>query len=152
MQVETLKDILHRTNECHQQLADCMKHCANEQLNERAKLLLNYLSDHEQKLSSVLQAFETSADKNALNTWFYEYIDKSPLKSHVTCDKPFAEMSTQEIIGEIEAQHQQIIALYRYLIGRAEIPSAIELLNQLTELEEHEAMRMTHSANHLEDI
>ena len=152
MQIETLKDVIQWTKDFHQRLATCMAHCANEQLNERGSFLLNYLADHEQKLSSVLQAFEDSADLKALNTWCYEYLDKTPIKPHVTCDKPFAEMTTEEIIGEIEAQHQQIIALYRYLVGRADIPSAIELLEQLATLEEHEAMRMAHGANRLEDL
>jgi len=152
MQVENLRDILHWTKEFHQHLADCMKNCASQQLNERAKMLLDYLSEHEYKLSSLLESFEASADQNALNTWVYEYLDKSPIKGHEKCDKPFAEMTTEEIIGEIEDQHQQVIALYRYLIGRAEIPSAIELLEQLASLEEHEAMQMTHGANRLEDL
>ena len=106
MQVETLKDIMLWTQEFHQTLASCMEHCANHQLNERAKLLLDYLSEHERKLSSVLQALETSANQNALNAWCYEYMDKSPISPHITCEKAFAEMTTEEIIGEVEAQHQ----------------------------------------------
>ncbi|GAB1259700.1 ATPase [Teredinibacter haidensis] len=152
MQIETLRDVLQWTGDYHRYLAECTRHCANQQLNQRAQLLLNYLSEHEKTLSTVLDAYEATADPHALNTWCYEFFEKAPVKPHYHCDKPFAEMDTQEIIEAIENQHQQLIALYQYLVGRADIPSAIELLEQLTALEEHEAMRMAHEANRLEDF
>jgi hypothetical protein len=152
MEIETLKDVLQWTKDYHQKLADCMQHCADEQHSERSKLLLQYLAKHEHKLATVIEGFQTTGNEHALNTWCYEYFDKSPIDVHRQCDKPFAQMSTQEIIAAIEDMHQQLVFLYRYLSGRADIPSAIELLEQLTALEEHEAMQMVHAGNRLEDI
>jgi len=152
MQVETLKDVLNWTREFHQHLASCMQHCATQNESERAKLLLDYLSDHEQKLVEVLDGFLDSADEKALSTWCYEYLDKHPIVHHEKCDKPFAEMSADEIITEITRQHGQIIELYRYLRGRDAALSWQELLDQLVSLEEHEAMRMSQAANRLHDL
>ena len=56
------------------------------------------------------------------------------------------------IIAETLSQHEQVIELYRYLHSRADMPEAIELLSQLLDLEEHEAMQMSHSANRLQDM
>lgn len=47
MQIETLRDVLQWTGDYHRHLAECTRHCANQQLNERAQLLLGYLSEHE---------------------------------------------------------------------------------------------------------
>ena len=152
MQVETLRDVLNWTREHHQHLASCMQHCADENESERAKLLLDYLSDHEQKLVEVLDGFRETADSKALDTWCYEYLDKHPIVRHGKCDKPFAEMTADEIITEISHQHGQIIELYRYLRGRDAALSWQELLDQLVSLEEHESMQMVQAANRLHDL
>lgn len=152
MQVETLKDVLNWTREFHQHLASCMRHCSGENESERAKLLLDYLSDHEQKLVEVLDGFLDSADEKALGTWCYEYLDKHPIVRHDKCDKPFAQMNADEIITEITHQHGQVIELYRYLRNRDAALSWQELLDQLLSLEEHDAMRMSQAANRLHDL
>jgi len=152
MQVETLKDVLNWTREFHQHLANCMHHCASQNESKRAKLLLDYLADHEQKLVEVLDGYLETADAKALNTWCLEYLDKNPIVRHELCDKPFAQMNADEIITEITHQHEQVIELYRYLRGRDAAPSYRELLDQLLSLEEHEAMRMSKAAKHLDDL
>ena len=89
MQVETLNDVMKWTREAHQYLANCMQHCAGKNEGARAKLLLGYLADHEQKLVKVLDEFEKTASANALNTWCVEYLHKHPITRHEKCEKPF---------------------------------------------------------------
>lgn len=152
MQIETLKDVIQWTQLYHQKLSKCMQECKTKQTDERAQLLLDYLIEHEEKISSMLPLFEAKADKNTLDTWCIEYIDKSPINPYTACNLSFANLSTQEIITEIETQHNHIIELYRYLIGRASIPSYIELMTELVSMEEHEAKNMMQGANRLEDL
>lgn len=152
MQIETLNDVLDWTLNFHQHLSKCLEHCSSTQESERAKLLLQYLASHEKKLSNVIEDFQQTASSSALNTWCYEYLEKYPLDRHTRCSKPFAELSSKEIIKQVEDFHAPVIALYRYLRSRADAPSAHELLDQLTSIEEHEAMQMAHGANRLEDL
>lgn len=121
-------------------------------MDERARMILAYLSDHEKALTKVVSGFETSGDEHALNTWCYEYVAKHPIVRHAHCDAPFAELDATQIMEVIVDQHQQVIELYRYLASRADIPSAKELMESLRSLEEHEMMRMTQSANRFEDL
>ncbi|PCI21903.1 MAG: ATPase [Piscirickettsiaceae bacterium] len=152
MKVRNLKDIINWTRESHQSLANCMKRCVNENENSRARLLLNYLIEHEQKLSNVLVEFNKSGNEKALNTWCVEYLDKSPVILRSDNDRPFAQMEADEIMGTISRHHHQIIELYNYLLGQADIPEAQDLLEQLVSLEEHEVMRMAQAANRLSDL
>ncbi len=152
MQVETLRDVLHWTKGFHQHLSQCLSHCAENNINERARMILAYLSDHEKHLTDVVNGFEKSGEEHALNTWFYEYVQKHPIVQHVHCDKPFAELDATQIMAVIVEQHQQVIELYRDLASRADIPSSRELLEGLSSLEEHEMMRMSQSANRFEDM
>lgn len=152
MQIETLKDVLHWTTEFHQHLSKCLLHCADKNESDRAKMLLGYLAEHEEKLAHVVDQFEKTGDSHALNTWGYEYLNKHPIVQHQHCDAPFAELDTMQIMAVIVEQQQQVIELYRDLFARADIPSARELLENLKSLEEHEAMLMSQGANRLDDL
>lgn len=152
MQIGTLKDVLHWTREFHQHLSQCLSHCADKNMDERARMILAYLSDHEKALTKVVSGFETSGDEHALNTWCYEYVAKHPIVRHAHCDAPFAELDAMQIMEVIIDQHQQVIELYRYLTSRVDIPSAKELMESLESLEKHEMMRMAQSANRFGDM
>jgi hypothetical protein len=152
MKVETLGEVIHWAREYHQVLGDCLQHCSEHALIERGQMLLQYLADHETRLSDVLQGFEQSGDTKALNTWCYDYLEHYPIEPHSDCDRPFAELSTHQIMQRLEQEHSQIIALYKHLRERVEAPSATELVDQLISLEVHEAMRASQSANRLEDL
>jgi hypothetical protein len=55
---------------------------------------------------------------------------------HPDCDKAYAELSTQEIMQQVEHQHAQIIALYKHLRGHVETPTAQDFMDQLISLEQ----------------
>lgn len=152
MQVQNLKDVLRSTKKFHQHLSQCLSDCADENMDQRARMILEYLSGHEKILAKVIAGFEASGDAHALNTWFYQYVDKQPIVQNVHSDAPFANLNVEQIIEVVVDQHQQIIDLYRYLLSHAEIPSAKELLSSLCSLEEHEIKLMVHSANRSQDM
>jgi len=152
MKVETLKDVLQWTQKFHQYLSSCLQHCAAENINERSRLLLNYLSQHEHHLEKLVEEAANNASSNALNTWCQQYIDKHPIAIHQKCEEAYSSMSTVEISQVIFEQHRQLMELYRYLYSQAGAPSAIALIATLIELEEHEAMQMAKGANSLEDL
>ena len=152
MQIETLNDVLKWTQKFHHELSACMQHCGEKNKNERSKLLLKYLSTHEKRLENIIESFSKHAEISALNTWCIEYLHKNPMIEHKHCSEPFAKLSSREIAEVIMNQHEQLVALYRYLRSRAEVLSTIELLEQLVELEENTAMQMAQGTNLIEDM
>lgn len=64
----------------------------------------------------------------------------------------FDKLDIQSLMARIIDQHNQVIELYRYLHAQEGAPSAKELLQNLIELEEHEAMQMALGSNRLNDI
>jgi tRNA A37 N6-isopentenylltransferase MiaA len=152
MEIETLRDVLEWTQQVHQHLSACLHHCSSENQQQRAVLLLNYLSDHEKRLSKLLKKTEETADPKALKTWCYEYFEKNPVVTHKHCEKPFADMNPEEIINEVMSLHEQVIDVYRQLNDQFETPSATRLIEALLQLEQHEAMRIAHGSNRLQDI
>lgn len=152
MQAEKLGDVLNWTIDFHQQLSSCLSDCAKVNENERARLLLDYLAQHEQSLTEIIAKFKIIASSNALNTWCYEYLDKHPIMKHKHGDVTFANLNTLQITEIVMHMHQQVITLYRDLTAQIVVNSAHELLEELLSVEEHEVMRMSQSANRLEDI
>ncbi|MCX4186932.1 ATPase [Methylophaga sp. OBS4] len=152
MQVESIKDILEWTVHFHHELAACLKDCTDKNENARAKLLLGYLATHEKTLENMVAEFERTANLNALNTWCYEYLDKHPVIKHKHSDVPFSKLDTKQIMETVTQLHEQVIDLYQDLYDRAPVESEKELLKQLLDVEDHEAMRISQSANRLEDL
>ncbi|WP_334078617.1 ATPase [Microbulbifer sp. M83] len=152
MQVETLEDVLDWTTALHRNLSGCLADCAKANDDKRASMLLDYLAEHEQRLSGLVDQFEVGAETKALNTWCYDYMDKHPILHSTRCDVPFQDMDAKEIMDVVSGQHQQVIDLYRYLHARADIDATRDLMEKLKSLEEHEAMQMTQAANRLLDL
>lgn len=152
MTVETIKDILELTRRLHSNLADKLQRAAKGIQQEKLRMLLDYLSQHEQELSRILALSEKDAEKAALQTWCAEYFDKHPFKLETWSSLDFANMNTGEVMRSLLTVHDEIIDLYRYLSTRAEVSSTEELLTGLLALEQHEIMRMIRDTEKLEDL
>ena len=61
-------------------------------------------------------------------------------------------MSFEDIAREVFQFHDQVMDLYDSLIGKAEIPEAKSLLEDLLALEEHEAMRLASQIGRMQDL
>ncbi|GAB3114895.1 ATPase [Aestuariicella hydrocarbonica] len=152
MEIETLRDVLDWTRKFHEKLSQCLSNSVDKNSDERARMVMAYLADHEQALAKVIRGFESTGDEDALNTWFNEYVNKTPVLQKVHSKTPFANLNASQIMEVVADQHQQAIELYRYLARRADIDSAQEMLEALLSLEEHEIMRMTQSTNRFSDM
>ena len=152
MVVETLEDVLHWTRAVHRNLADCLEHCADEARGERVKMLMGYLSAHERELDRALALSEEDASRGALDTWVYDYVDKAPVKPHQVCAGAFRDKSTEEVLADVMQLHEQIVGLYQYLQGRAEVPSTQSLIDGLLALEQQQARLLVTQAHRLDDL
>lgn len=142
MEIKTFEDLIEWVRKLHAHLAISMKSSAESNGNEQARALLIYLSDHEQELTRITEEFERQADAKALKTRLYDYIEHKPIKRGPRPDTHYANMSYDEICAEIFHFHDEVIALYKALASKAEIPEAKALMEELQEMEEHEAMRL----------
>jgi rubrerythrin len=140
MKVETLQDIVQWTRDMHEHLSECFKKASDEQEKTRAQSLLKYLSEHENSLAKALDRIEREADPQALRAGVSEYLDRTPIDPERTCVAPYEEMDVDEISAAIVDTHNQFIDLYRYLAGRADIPEARDLAEDLLAMEEQESI------------
>lgn len=149
---QSLDEVLTKTREFHANLAKSLDIPSNGNVDPRAELLVNYLKDHELKLSKALKTLQSSANKKDLNTWFYEYAKPENILRCKPSHKPFSRMTTDEIMEEVSNQHQQVIEIFRYMYGRAGGTNTGELLRELIELEQTETNMMMYEGARVEEI
>lgn len=152
MKIETLKDVLHWTAELHRRLSQYLEEYGAQMHDERAGLLIDFLKKHETELAGLVSRFEATADDKALRSWCYEYFEKNPQWLQPVAELDFDTRDIESLMARIIEQHNRVIELYRYLHAQEGAPSAKELLQNLIELERHEAMLMAMGSNRLQDI
>ncbi|AXS83395.1 MULTISPECIES: ATPase [Marinobacter] len=152
MEIKTFEDLIDWTRQLHAYLARCLHDSASLNKDERASALLDYLSSHESLLERAVSEFEKQADPKAMKTRLYDYLNHRPIKASEVPDTHYAGMSFTDIAREVFQFHDQVMDLYESLIGKAEIPEAKSLLEDLLALEEHEAMRLASQISRMEDL
>jgi len=152
MDIKTFSDLIEWSRKLHEALAGCLSHCAALHDDEHATLLLEYLASHETDMMSMVAGFERQADPKAARTYVYDYVTHDPITAHLVCDDHYAKLNTDAISAEVFAFHQEIISLYRSLIGKAEIPEAAELVQLLLDMEENETKRLVRQVQRMKDV
>lgn len=152
MEIKTFEDLIDWTRQLHAHLAKSLQASAAKNTNERASALLDYVASHESLLEQAVAEYEKQADPKAMKTRLYDYANHRPIESHRTCDTHYADLDFASIEREIFDFHDQVMDLYDALIGKAEIPEAKSLLEDLKALEEHEAMRLARQIGRMDDM
>lgn len=152
MQIKTLSELIEWTRTLHEKLATCLAHCALRHTDERVSLLLEYLASHEATMAKMVAEFSQQADQKAANTLVYDYIPHNPVTTHLLCDEHYTNMAAAEINAEVFEFHEEINDLYRTLLNTAVIPEAMELMQQLLDMEEHETKRLVRQVARMDDL
>jgi len=151
MQVKTIKEVYDWTVLFHTQMAANF-HSVKPILDERNAMLVDYYLNYEKKLAEDLVGFKAITEINTLDTFCYEYFASNPeliTFNDISKDKQLDEKTIQDYLS---SQHQKVIALYDYLLERAETQNAQEKLAQLLELEKQGLKQMMQSTNRHMDM
>ncbi|HLV76472.1 MAG TPA: ATPase [Marinobacter sp.] len=152
MEIKTFADLIDWTRQLHGHLARCLQQSASRNPDERASLLLEYLSRHEAILEKGVAEYERQADSRALETRLYDYGVHKPIKTDQSCDTRYDSLDFDGVAREIFQVHKQVCELYDNLITKAEIREAKTLLEDLLAMHEHEAMRLSGQIGRINDL
>lgn len=153
MKVETIGQFIHWTHVYHEQLARCMLHCASQNSDPRATMLLQYIARHETELATILQAYLTTQFDNAINSWVYEYFQKSPLSAHEhDCQGEYIPLDSHQVLDIYIQKSNHVIHFYKMLSEKANQTSGHALLVDLTNLQEQHIRQVVQGANRMDDM
>ncbi|MBK1886303.1 MULTISPECIES: ATPase [unclassified Marinobacter] len=152
MEIKTFEDLIDWTRQLHAHLARCLHDAAEKHSNERASALMDYVASHETLLAKAVAEFEKQADPKVLKTRLYDYQTHKPFTPGAACDPRLTTMSFDDIAKEVFTFHDEIMELYKTLIGKAEIEGAKTLLEDLLSLEQHHAMQLSSQIGRMNDL
>lgn len=151
MNIERCEDLIDWTHRAHSQLAECMAEGAKDRSDSLAKMLLDYLAQHEQELARTIARIKEHADPAALQAPLHDAVQRDVLALDFDSET-YTQMSVDAISLEVFAIHNRIIDLYRSLEKRAGLRKASTLLGDMLQLEEHETMRLAHQVNRMHEM
>lgn len=152
MSIESAKSLIEWSRNLHARLAASMGLAQKTHGDERARELLGYLRQHELRLVELVARFEKRADPKALQTRIQDYEAHSKVDIEEISRQPFDTMSYDEIADAIFDAHNQVIALYEFLLSRAPIPEEVELLEELLNTQRHETQQIAQQVNRGRDM
>lgn len=131
MEPKTLDTILEETEAFNQRLVNHLRDSRDRCKNERERMLLDFITDHEHWLSSSLAGLDRQQSDSALNTWYYEYTDRHAVLFSRPEEIPFDTMSYDEICETIRNINNDIIDLFEHLKERSESKDSEDALAEL---------------------
>ncbi|WP_027721746.1 hypothetical protein [Maridesulfovibrio zosterae] len=149
--VQTAKDVIDQVKAFHRKLGDFYQNLSDKVEKERVKILLEYMSRHQDNLAAILEEYEADLSENILNTWFM-YVNKE-------CDlTPFfnanlgPDMTAQQIIKVAVELDQCLLETYEAMLHK-EVPDEVTKVFQgLLEMEKKEKNKMAKNALKIETM
>ncbi len=140
---EQVKDVLDSTRAVHERAQIYFEHLAERSAQPRAKLLLDYLSNHEQQLAHAISAFEAEADEATLRTWVNSTSAVTHLVETLNWDEVNKQSASCDDLTALALDiDNRVIEVYEDLAGRAEPAWLQEVFRSLLQMEQQEEKQM----------
>lgn len=151
MQTETYDYLLQWTGDLHAIIADRLEEAMTPETDQRTRWLMEYIAGHERELAATVRRYREQAAEAASRTWLYEHIGEDvPPNSRWVLH--FDGMDAEQISARVFELHGQLIEVYTSMKGRAPIPAAEELMDNMLTLEEGATRRLAEQCGRLNEL
>jgi rubrerythrin len=151
MGCEQTRDILAGAEAFHRQIGEYYHQMSDQAEKPRIKMLLDYLSRHEEQLADSLADYEQNASAAVMDTWFQSKhkLDVCAILKDV---KISPEMSVDDVIDLGLKLDDCLITMYRDLAENAHSEDVRTVFQNLLDMEEEEKRQLTRNAMRVTDI
>ena len=148
---EQVKDVLDYGQKIHADLQSFYRSINDEKQQTRVKMLLDFLSRHEQHREKALADFEGEAKKHILDTWL-QYKPSIDIEKLIGDQSIQPNMPIDEVTKIAVDFDNALIELYRETAAAIDVPQVKKLFENLLEMENNEKLRFVRDAGLLNDI
>jgi len=137
MSFETTRDILDHAKTFHRRLSDVYTKLGERSDKEKIKVLLTYMSRHQEHVAECLAELEAASAREIMDTWF----KFTPTMKHEKCFECInidANMSTAEIIDTTLRVDACLVSFYEQAASHAVSQGVRDLFSKLLEMEKKE--------------
>ncbi|QEG33900.1 hypothetical protein [Bythopirellula goksoeyrii] len=147
MASEQVKSVLDNTRSFHRCAKEMYSRLAKDCEEQRASMLLDYLSEHEARLEDAITQTEADVSAKVLNTW----VQSSESSTHlIQCQELQAtsqsKASFDDLVELALKLDDQVIAVYQDLAQRAEPAWLQDVFESLLEMEQAEEKQLAKQA------
>ena len=146
MRFEKVRDVLDHAREFHHQVSACYQRLARQAANKRVRLMLEYMSQHEQGLENGLAKFTADSPANLLDAWFKFTHDESTLNALRQEAEFGPDMTLDDAVNLAMQFDNCLLNLYLEMARAAESTAINELFVSLLELEKAEKLKVARNA------
>ena len=155
MSVEQTRGILDHAREFHEQVAEYYHRMADVAQRPRVRLLLDYMSAHEQRQAQALATYEDTAPAKILNTWLQSSGNTDAMQA-VRDEYSQLRVAPSSDVDEVVAVglrlSECLLVVYRDLAARAEPASVRDVFQNLLRMEEKAQQQFSRDAGRLSDL
>ncbi|CAM3568591.1 2-hydroxyacyl-CoA dehydratase [Halomonas lysinitropha] len=153
MRFHQVKELVAWAADYHRRLAAQYDQLAEGGVNDRVRMALEYLAEHERKMQAELDDYlaEERDHRKVLETWFDDPADfpHAPtldrLTECISCD------SVQDVLSTALTMHRTLQDLYAHRVERASMEAEREFFTSLSSGHEAEVRRIARDMQRLED-
>ena len=151
MRFEKARDAFNHVSLFHTKLSKLYQCSAAKKNTDKAKLLLCYLSEHEQELANGLDRYQQDASAALLDTWFQYANDADILK--IPESKAFFTKKPIEAIVEFYFNvADELITFYEDMASQADKATLKEAFANLATMQKQEKQKISMNIDRLMDL
>jgi len=143
---ETAQDVLTNAQAFHYAASQFYRGLHRDSADERAKMLLLFLYEHEDKMSASLASYQQHASEGVLNTWMQYTLEQSPEHFIEQLDTP-EHMSVEQIGALGQTIDSYLLEVFEELMQTAATDDLRELFQNLMAMEIEEKHALTRATN-----
>ena len=148
---EQVRDVLAYGIDLHTRLRDTYDQLGLQSEQTRVKMVLDYLSRHEQNRQQAMQRFEEGTRRKILDQWL-QYAPSSNIEGLLSASTGRSNLTVDDVITMAMRFDDALIAIYRETANEIDDTQAREVFQNLAEMEHREKQRFVRDAEWVQDI
>lgn len=135
----------------HERMKDFYIQLHEKAEKQRVKMLLEYLSQHENHREETLAKYKKEASNKVMDTWF-QYIHENIPSDFFENIKVESNMSVDDVVNSALQLNNCLIELYKGLIEETKVEEIRDLFKSLVKRLEQEERDLVRDASRLNEI
>lgn len=155
MPLTQTRAIIDRSRDFHEQVSALYHRMADDANQTRVRLLLDYMSQHEQRIAEALAEYEHDAPTKVLDSWLQDAGNGEShphLFNRIRALQLNVSSDVDEVIALGVSLSEELIAQYRELADRAEPKFLREVFSNVQRMEEKALKQFVRDAGRLNDL
>ncbi|WP_043527028.1 hypothetical protein [Litchfieldella xinjiangensis] len=154
MRFQRVRDLVSWVADYHGSLADQYSKFAAINSQDRVRMALEYVADHERMMQKQMQTYldEDSDHQGILDTWFDDPVDFTQLPPIIErLDEGKCCQSVQQVTDTVLETHKSIQNIYELRADRANVESDTEFFDMVSKDHDNEVKRLITNIQRVEE-